>query len=105
MTKIGELVQVNKLTGLEEKRLINNKNDQKESSSVNFADTIKDFLSAVNNSQKEAAEKVADIIQGKSENLAEAMTSLEKSQLSFQLMLEIRNKLLESYNEIKRMPV
>ena len=105
MTKIGELVQVNKLTGLEEKRLINNKNDQKESSSVNFSDTIKDFLSAVNNSQKEAAEKVADIVQGKSENLADAMTSLEKSQLSFQLMLEIRNKLLESYNEIKRMPV
>lgn len=70
-----------------------------------FADTIGDFVSAVNDSQKTASSKVADVIQGKSENLVDAMTAMEESKLSFQLMLEIRNKLLESYQEVQRMQV
>lgn len=105
MSKVGELSQINQLVGLERDQFKKISKDQKETASVNFGDTIKNFLTAVNNSQKEATGKVADIIQGRSENLAEAMVCLEESHLSFQLMLEIRNKLVESYNEIKRMPV
>ena len=73
--------------------------------SRNFADTIKDFVTAVNNSQQEAGQAVSDVVQGKSDNLAEAMTSLEESRLSFQLMLEVRNKLLESFQDLQRMQV
>jgi flagellar hook-basal body complex protein FliE len=72
---------------------------------VNFADTIREFLSAVNETQKEGAKKVAEVIRGESESLAEAMSALEEARLSFQLMLEIRNKLLESYQEIQRMQI
>jgi len=71
----------------------------------NFGETISDFLKAVNNDQKESSQQVQDVIQGKSENLHEAMAKLEESKLSFQLMLEIRNKLLDSYKEIERMQV
>lgn len=105
MLKVGELSQINQLVGLERDQFKKSSKDQKETASVNFGDTIKNFLTAVNNSQKEATGKVADIIQGRSENLAEAMVCLEESHLSFQLMLEIRNKLVASYNEIKKMPV
>jgi len=72
---------------------------------ISFASTIKDFLAAVNEGQIEAATKTRDLIQGKTQNLADVMTTLEESKLSFQLMLEIRNKLIESYQEIKRMPI
>lgn len=70
-----------------------------------FGDTISEFVKAVNDSQKNAASEVADIIQGRSQNLHQAMATLEEAKLSFQLMLEVRNKLLESYQELSRMQV
>ncbi len=70
-----------------------------------FADTVKGFINKVNTEQIGTGKQVEDIITGKSENLAEAMTALEESRLSFQLMLEMRNKLIESYQEIIRMQI
>jgi len=105
MSKIAELSLINQLAGLENNHLKKAGNDQNNTSAISFGDTIKDFLTTVNNSQKDASEKVSDVIQGRSENLAEAMTGLEEASLNFQLMLEIRNKLIDSFNEIKRMPV
>jgi flagellar hook-basal body complex protein FliE len=70
-----------------------------------FGQTISDFVNAVNDLQKESSGKVADVIQGRSQNLHEAMAAMQESKLSFQLMVEIRNKLLESYKEIQRMQV
>jgi flagellar hook-basal body complex protein FliE len=72
---------------------------------VNFADTISGFLQAVNKDKMNSSEKVADVVTGKSENLAEAMVAMEESKLSFELMLQVRNKLLESYQELSRMPI
>lgn len=70
-----------------------------------FGETISDFIQAVNQQSRDSSQKVSDVIQGRSHNLHEAMASLEESGLSFKLMVEIRNKLLESYKEIERMPV
>ncbi len=70
-----------------------------------FGDTLGDFLDVVNSNSKEAAQQTTDVIQGRSDNLAQAMISVEESKMSFQLMLEIRTKLLESYQEISRMQV
>ena len=72
---------------------------------VNFGDTVRAFLQAVNKNSKTASSQVSDIVEGRSENLAGAMIAMEESKLSFQLMLEIRNKLLESYQEIQRMQI
>ena len=76
-----------------------------EQETKDFGGVISDFIQAVNDAQKESAEKVQDVIQGRTENLHEAMAALEEARLSFQLMLEIRNKLLESYQEIQRTQV
>jgi flagellar hook-basal body complex protein FliE len=98
---------INELTSINFRELVQNKqvSNAVEKPTKDFGATISDFLKAVNQSQKESAQKVADVIQGKSENLHEAMAMLEESKLSFQLMLEIRNKLLDSYKEIERMQV
>jgi len=70
-----------------------------------FGQTIKDFVQAVNQDQIQAQKEVADVIQGKSENLHQATAMMEEARLSFQLMIEIRNKLLESYQHLERMQV
>ena len=70
-----------------------------------FGGVISDFIQAANEAQKDSAEKVTEVIQGKTENLHEAMAALEEARLSFQLMLEIRNRLLESYQELQRTQV
>ncbi len=70
-----------------------------------FGQTISDFIQAVNNKQISSQQQVADVIEGRSENLHQAMASLEEARLSFQLMIEIRNKLLESYKTLERMQI
>ena len=98
---------INQLTSINFRELVQNKQTTKATAekTKDFGETISDFLKAVNQNQKDSAQKVSDVIEGKSENLHEAMALLEESKLSFQLMLEIRNKLLDSYKEIERMQV
>ncbi len=104
MPKIGELQAVN-LRDL----IRNNSNaGAQRNESINpkdFGETVSDFIDAVNQKAVDSSKKVTDVIEGRSENLHEAMASLEESGLSFKLMLEIRNKLLESYQEIQRMQI
>lgn len=70
-----------------------------------FADTLSAMIEQVDGSSKAAMQSVEDIVAGKEGNLHEAMASVEEASLSFQLMLEIRNKLLESYQELMRMQI
>lgn len=70
-----------------------------------FGQTISDFITAVNEDQVQAAQEASDVIQGKSENLHQAMATMEEASLSFQLMIEVRNKLLDSYQTLQRMQV
>ncbi|KAA3617628.1 MAG: flagellar hook-basal body complex protein FliE [Calditrichaeota bacterium] len=76
-----------------------------EADKKDFGDTITDFIKSVNQKSKEAGQLATDVVQGKSQNLHEAMAAMEESGLSFKLMLEIRNKLLESFKEVQRMQV
>ena len=99
MTQVQELLQ--SIQGTTPTR----QNGPAEKSDVNFGDPVREFLEAVNTRSKTATQEVTNVIEGKSEDLGQAMISMEESKLSFQLMLEIRNKLLESYSEIQRMQV
>jgi len=49
--------------------------------------------------------QVRQLAAGQSDNLHQVMTSLEKAKLSFELTLQVRNKLLEGYREIMRMQI
>lgn len=71
----------------------------------NFASTLSDFVDTVNDSYYEAATKAEEVVTGKSENLQDAMLAMSDARVTFQLMLEVRNRLMESYREIKSMQV
>lgn len=70
-----------------------------------FSETLSEMISQVDHLQKEAGNSVESFIAGEHGNLHEVMASVEEAQLSFQLMMEIRNKLMESYQELMRMQV
>ena len=75
------------------------------SQSGSFGDMIRDAINSVDQASKTADKQVEDVVSGKSENIHEVMISLQKAQLSFQLMLEVRNKAIEAYQELSRMQI
>ncbi len=107
MANIGNLQNVNlqQLTGTKPAQQVTKTQGAEETRSGDFGKTISDFIMAVNADQKTASHEVNDVIMGKSENLHEAMASLEEARLSFQLMVEVRNKLMESYKTLQRIQV
>ncbi len=75
----------------------------KEDSKGNFAETLKAFTLHVDDQIKEADLKTQAFAVGKNHNLHEVMIASEKANISFRLLLQIRNKLIEAYQEINRM--
>ncbi|MAL16818.1 MAG: flagellar hook-basal body complex protein FliE [Balneola sp.] len=70
-----------------------------------FADMLSDAISGVDNTMKASEQNMQDYISGKTENVHDVMISMQKAQLSFQMMIEVRNKAIETYNEISRMQI
>jgi flagellar hook-basal body complex protein FliE len=67
-----------------------------------FSDILKNALNSVNDAQVEANEVVQQVLSGQTDNIHETMIALQKADTSLKLMLEVRNKLLEAYQEVMR---
>jgi len=70
-----------------------------------FAQTLKDVISEVNHMQFESKQMNEAFVRGDVEDLHQVTLTASKARIGFELLLEIRNKLLEGYKEIMRMPV
>ena len=68
-----------------------------------FVKILKSFYTQVDKQLREADQNVEEFTLGKSYDLHEIMITSEKADISLKLLLKIRNKLLESYQEIMRM--
>lgn len=80
--------------------------DTKEASKKNsFYDMLEKSLEETNNLQKTADRASSDLATGKSENIHETMLALSQAELSFNLMVQVRNKVLESYQDVMRMQI
>jgi len=64
-----------------------------------------DSINEVNRLQAEAEEARINLATGQTDNVAEVLTAVKKAELAFQTLMQIRNKLLEAYDEIKQMRV
>lgn len=73
--------------------------------SSDFESLMRDFLTDVNNELLSAKDIEKQISEGKVENLQDALYLIEKADISFRLLTEIRNKALEAYQEIMRMQI
>lgn len=72
-------------------------------SETDFKDVIGNFIKDVDKMQKVSDEAIKDYATGEITDIHEVMIAAEEANLSFQLMMEVRNKLVESYREIMRM--
>lgn len=70
-----------------------------------FSSRLGQFVREVNDKQNHAASSVSGLLAGDGVTLHQAMVSMVEANVSFQLMVEVRNKLLESYQELMRMQV
>ena len=73
--------------------------------SESFSDTLKKFITDVNTLQNKASKAGEKLAAGEITDVHEVMIAVEKANTSMELMLEMRNKIVEAYQEIMRMPV
>ena len=73
--------------------------------SNSFSSLLGKMVSEVNAQQQVSAQSVGALQSGQNVPLHQAVISMEEASISFQLMVEVRNKLLESYQEIMKMQV
>ncbi|MCY6353999.1 flagellar hook-basal body complex protein FliE [Clostridium sp. ZS2-4] len=78
---------------------------KEEKSSVGFAEALKNKLNEVNDKQLESESVTEQFIKGEDVPVHEVMMKAEEAKLSLQLAVEIRNKLMEAYQELNRTQV
>jgi len=70
-----------------------------------FQDFMLEALDHVNSMQQQADLAVEQLMTGGEVNPAEVLTAVQKADLSFRMMLQIRNKLVQAYQEIKEIRI
>ncbi len=70
-----------------------------------FTEVMSKFLGEINNQQLQAEQQVTQLATGESDSINDVVLSVTKADLSFRLLMEIRNRLISSYQEIQRMQV
>lgn len=70
-----------------------------------FAQMFEKFIKGVDQKKKISAKETQDLILGRSDNIHEAVVKSQEAGVAFNLMIEVRNKLVDSYKELMRMQV
>ena len=70
-----------------------------------FDKLVTGLVNEVSAKQAAAGEAVNGLLSGQNVSLHQTMIAMEEASISFQLMVEVRNKLLESYQELMRMQI
>jgi len=73
-----------------------------------FADTIKaveKHISEVDDLQQLSNASIKDLLSGKSEDIASVVSAVAKADMSFKLLVGVRNKLIEAYKQTMNMPL
>jgi len=70
-----------------------------------FAQMFEKFIQGVDQKKKISKNETQDLILGRSDNIHEAVVKSQEAGVAFNLMIEVRNKLVDSYKELMRMQV
>ena len=70
-----------------------------------FKDILLKNIEEVNKLQQEAERAIADLHANRRDDVANVMTAKVKADLAFKMLLQVRNKLMDAYEEIKQIRV
>jgi flagellar hook-basal body complex protein FliE len=76
-----------------------------EAAGDSFKNYLLDSIQQVNSMQQEANSAVEKLVTGGDANPAEVLTAVQKADLAFKMMLQVRNKLVAAYDEIQAIRV
>lgn len=102
-SSIGSVAGKVKLSPDLEKAL--KKSAAKTTEASSFGDMLLEKIEKVDQLQKTADAAATDVATGKGRDLHEAVLAMEMAETSLRLMVTVRNKALEAYQEIMKMPI
>ena len=70
---------------------------------LNFGDLLKQALNEVNQASVQAEGEARNLMIGEGADMHSAMLAVQRADLSFQMMMAVRSKLIEAYREVMRM--
>ncbi len=70
-----------------------------------FAEMFKDMIGKVNQKQDSAAAAVSDLVSGKNRDILPVVMAVADADLSFKLLVGVRNKVIEAYKQTMNMQV
>jgi flagellar hook-basal body complex protein FliE len=70
-----------------------------------FGDFLLDSVGKVNDLQVQANQAMEQVASGKSQNLHETLLAVEKADIAFRTMNQVRSKVIDAYKEIMKMQV
>ncbi len=70
-----------------------------------FGKVFENMISSVSTKEADAQAITRDVLLGKNDQVHQSMIAMQEAGMAFQLMVEVRNKVVESYQELMRMPV
>ncbi|MGD8589138.1 MAG: flagellar hook-basal body complex protein FliE [Chromatiales bacterium] len=77
-----------------------------QSEGASFGDLLKQSIDKVNEAQQQASAMRSAFDAGQGDmDLAQVMIAVQKSSLSFDAMVQVRNKLVEAYKDVMNMPI
>jgi len=72
---------------------------------ASFSEILKESISKVAELEKEASEQTLRLTKMETQDVHNTMISVQKADLSFQMMMQIRNKIIDAYQEIMKIQV
>jgi flagellar hook-basal body complex protein FliE len=72
---------------------------------TSFSGFLKKAIEDVNNSQLQADSAVSSFLKGEDIDIHSVMIAIEKADLNFRFAMQLRNKMVEAYQEVMRMQV
>lgn len=72
---------------------------------ASFGEALSGAIGKVSELRNEADRAVHELATGENKDIHQTMIAMEKADVSFRLMMQVRNKIITAYQEVMRMPV
>jgi flagellar hook-basal body complex protein FliE len=98
-------MQISDISNLTKISAIPRINDNNKTTATNFSDILGEALNKVNDLQKESTAATESFLSGETDNIHNVMIAGSKANLALQMTIQVRNKVMDAYNEIMNMQV